>query len=464
MVGRNINWANASVAGESHETLYHWVHQGHDLPGLSDVHVGYAAQGTSIQQAAHDLGAAFNALLPYWRGRDAEAAARSVTLFAGQLHALGDKVTTQAHTMNDVHRATVTVQRQIQEPKTPSVGASLDGAAKGAGMGAPLGVPGMIAGGIAGGVADYNGQVAAAKAAEEQARRDYQAFLTATAGAASAAPALTELHPMEGGGSFDPPSASQVGAPNNNVSQSGGGTGPAGTATQYAGPSGVGSHVAAAQPGSGGHPASPPAATAAGGPQYAPTTGPQGRGVLPPGTQGAGTQGAGTQGAGTQGGGRADAGVRSGAAPYGPGHYGPGTGAGGGFGPTGTPAPGARAGGSGVGGGGGRGSGGFGPSGSRGAGGLDGSNRGSSGGPGRGPSGGGAPLSGESAASRGVGQADARSGAAPGAMAPGGAAQRGDDQEHRRPDYLVEDPEVWGAGVYVAPPVIGEDPDVYQQR
>jgi hypothetical protein len=49
-------------------------------------------------------------------------------------------------------------------------------------------------------------------------------------------------------------------------------------------------------------------------------------------------------------------------------------------------------------------------------------------------------------------------------MAPGGAAQRGDDQEHRRPDYLVEDPEVWGAGVYVAPPVIGEDPDVYQQR
>lgn len=458
MVGRNTNWADASVAGESHETLYHWVHQGHDLPGLSDVHVGYAAQGTSIQQAAHDLGAAFNALLPYWRGRDAEAAARSVTLFAGQLYALGDKVTGQAHTMNDVHRATVTVQRQIQEPKTPSVGASLDGAAKGAGMGAPLGVPGMIAGGIAGGVDDYNDQVAAAKAAEEQARRDYQAFLTATAGAASAAPALTELDPMQAGGRVAPPSASQVGAPNNSVSQSGGGSGPAGTATQYAGPSGVGSHVAAAQLGSGGHPASPPAAPAAGGPQYAPTTGPQGRGVLPPGTQGAGTQGYG----------RTDAGLRSGAAPYGSGPYGPGSGAGGGFGPTGTPAPGARAGGSagGRGGGyGGRGSGGFGPSGSRGAGGLDGSNRGSSGGSGRGPSGSGAPLAGEPAAPRAVGQLDARSGAVPGTMGPGGAAQRGeDDREHSRPDYLVEDPEVWGAGVYVAPPVIGEDPDVYQQR
>lgn len=452
MVGRNTSWTDASVAGESHETLYNWVHQGHDLPGLSDVHVSYAAQGTSIQQAAQDLGTAFNALLPYWRGRDAEAAARSVTQFAAQLHALGDKVAMQAHTMNDVHSATVTVQRQIREPKTPSVGASLDGAAKGAGMGAPFGVPGMIAGGIAGGVNDYNDQAAAAKAAEEQARRDYQAFLTATGSAASAAPALTELDPLEAGGSFVPPSASRVAAPDNSVGQSGGGTGPAGTATQYTGPSGVGSQVAAAQLGSGGPAASSPAAPMMVGPQYAPATGPQGGGVVAPGTQGAG---------------RADAGLRPGV-PYGSGPYGPGAGAGGGFGPAGTPAPGVRVGGAG-GYGGGRGSGSFGPSGSRSAGGLHGSSRGLSGsrGPsgGHGPSGTGGPLAGEPSAPRGVGQADARSGAVPATMGPGGVARSGEgDQEHRRPDYLVEDPEVWGVGVYVAPPVIGEDPDVYQQR
>jgi len=448
MVGRDTNWARASVAGESHETLYNWVHQGHDLPGLSDVHVGYATQGAQIQQAAQDLGTAFNALLPYWRGRDAEAAARSVTLFAGQLHMVGDDVARQAHTMNDVHRATVTVQRQIQKPTTPSVGASLDGAATGAGMGAPLGVPGMIAGGIVGGVSDYNDQVAAAKAAEEQARRDYQAFLTATGSAASSAPALAELHPMQGGGSFVPPSASQVAAPNNSVTQGGGGRGPSGTTTQYAGPSGVGSQVAAAQLGSGGPAPAQPATPMMAGPQYAPATGPRGGGALPAGTQG------------TQGGGQAVAGGH-----YGSGHYRPGTGAGGGFGPAGTPAPGARAGGSGggrTGGYGGRGSGGFGPSGSPSAGGLDGSSRGSS--AGRGPSGGGGPLAGEPAPSRAVGQSDARSGAVP-AMGPAGAARGGgDDQEHRRPDYLVEDPQVWGAGVYVAPPVIGEDPDVYQQR
>ncbi|MDQ3989020.1 MAG: hypothetical protein M3291_07465 [Actinomycetota bacterium] len=451
MVGRDTSWAGASVAGESHETLYNWVHQGHDLPGLSDVHVGYATQGTQIQQAAQDLGTAFNALLPYWRGRDAEAAARSVTRFAGQLHALGDEVTTQAHTMNDVHRATVTVQRQIQKPTTPSVGASLDGAAKGAGMGAPFGVPGMIAGGIAGGVSDYNDQVAAAKAAEEQARRDYQAFLIATGSAASSAPVLTELAPMTGGGSVAPPSASPVGAPNYGVGQSGGGAGPAGTATQYAGPSGVGSQVTGAQLASGGPAPSPPATATMAGPQYAPGTGPQGGGVLAPGTQG------------TRSGGRADAGLRPGL-PYGAGLHGPGTGAGGGFGPAGTPAPGVRAGGfrgTGGYGGGGRGPGNFGLSGSHSAGGLDGAGRDSSGG--RGPSGIGGPLAGEPA-SRLAGQSDARSGVVP-ATGPAGAARSGgDDQEHRRPDYLVGDPEVWGVGVYVAPPVIGEDPDVYQRR
>jgi hypothetical protein len=49
-------------------------------------------------------------------------------------------------------------------------------------------------------------------------------------------------------------------------------------------------------------------------------------------------------------------------------------------------------------------------------------------------------------------------------MGPGAGRSGEGDQEYLRPDYLVEDPEVWGAGVYVAPPVIGEDPDVYQQR
>ncbi|MDQ3887138.1 MAG: hypothetical protein M3308_09090 [Actinomycetota bacterium] len=64
-----------------------------------------------------------------------------------------------------------------------------------------------------------------------------------------------------------------------------------------------------------------------------------------------------------------------------------------------------------------------------------------------------------------AGQIDPRSGAIPGTMGPGGAMRPdGDDHEHKRPDYLIEDLEVWGAGVYVAPPVLGEDPDVYQQR
>lgn len=441
MAGRDTSWAGASVAGESHETLYNWVHQGHDLPGLSDVHFGYAAQGRNIQEAAHDLGAAFNALLPYWRGQDADAAAASVTRFAVDLYDMGGRVTAQAHTMSDVHGAAVTVQQQIKEPKTPSVGAAMDGAAKGAGIGAIGGVPGMIAGGIVGGVADYNDQVAAAKAEEEQARRDYQAFLAATGAAASGAPEVKPIAGIGDVGGFGAPSTTQVGAPRNDVSQgAGGGAGPAGTSTQYAGPSGVGSQVAAAQLGGGAHAASSPGGAPAGtGTQYAPTAGPQGSGAFSPGA------GTGTQGAG-------------GGAPFGPG-------AGGAFARSAGPAAGARAG-SARGSGGGRGSGGFGPTGSRGAGGLggvDGSGRGSAG-SGRGPSGfGGVPA--EESASRGAGPAGARGGAGSGMMGAGaGAGRREDDREHKRPDYLVEDPEVWGVGVYVAPPVIGEDPDVYQQR
>jgi len=444
MAGRDTSWAGASVAGESHETLYNWVHQGHDLPGLSDVHAGYAAQGRNIQEAAHDLGAAFNALLPYWRGQDADASARSVTRFAADLHKMGGQITEQAQTMTDVHRATVTVQQQITEPKTPSVGAALDGAAAGAGIGAIGGVPGMIAGAVVGGVADYNNQVAAAKAAEEQARRDYQAFLAATGAAASSAPEVEPPATFGGDAGFTAPPATQVGAPRNDVSQgAGGGTGPAGTSTQYAGPSGVGSQVAAAQLGGGAQAAPPPAGTpAATGTQYAPTTGAQGGGGFP----GEGTGGA-AGGAGTGGG-----------ASFRPG-------AGGAFGPSVGPGAGTRGGGSG-GYRGGRGSGGFGPSGSRGAGGLggaDGSGRGSAG-SGRGPSGfGGPPV--EEAVTRAAGPAGARGAVGAGMMGAGaGAGRREGDREHKRPDYLVEDPEVWGEGVYVAPPVIGEDPDVYQQR
>lgn len=437
MAGRDTSWAGASVAGESHETLYNWVHQGHDLPGLSEVHAGYAAQGRNIQESARDLGAAFNALLPYWRGQDADASARSVTRFAADLHKMGGQITEQAQTMTDVHRATVTVQQQITQPETPSVGAAMDGAAAGAGIGAIGGVPGMIAGGIVGGVADYNNQVAAAKAAEEQARRDYQAFLAATGATASSAPQVEPPDTFGGDAMFAAPSVTQVGAPRSDVSQgAGGGAGPAGTSTQYAGPSGVGSQVTAAQLGGGAQAApSPAGAPAATGTQYAPTTGPQGGGFPGGGTAAAGPAGSG------------------GGASFRPG-------AGGAFGP----AAGGRGGAGGYGGG--RGSGGFGPSGSRGAGGLggaDGSGRGSAG-SGRGPSGlGGVPV--EESASRAAGPAGARGGAGSGMMGAGaGAGRREGDREHKRPDYLVEDPEVWGAGVYVAPPVIGEDPDVYQQR
>jgi PPE family len=50
----------------------------------------------------------------------------------------------------------------------------------------------------------------------------------------------------------------------------------------------------------------------------------------------------------------------------------------------------------------------------------------------------------------------AGSGAGAGPM--GGGAQGEEDAEHKRPGYLVETEDVWGDGIRVAPPVIGERP------
>ncbi|WP_159447791.1 hypothetical protein [Streptoalloteichus hindustanus] len=45
------------------------------------------------------------------------------------------------------------------------------------------------------------------------------------------------------------------------------------------------------------------------------------------------------------------------------------------------------------------------------------------------------------------------------AGAPGaGAGRKEEDKEHQRPDYLLEDPDVYGDDRKVAPPVIGEFP------
>ncbi len=121
MAARETPWAGGDVSGESHRTIYNWVHSGHDLPGLSDVHLRYGAQGTEIQDAAGALGAALQGLAPFWHGRDAQAASESVTQFVSAMRELGAAVTEQAQTMGKVHAATVQVQQEVTEPVEPSV-------------------------------------------------------------------------------------------------------------------------------------------------------------------------------------------------------------------------------------------------------------------------------------------------------------------------------------------------------
>ena len=189
MAVRETPWAGADVSGESHHTIYNWVHTGHDLPGLSDVHLRYSAQGAEIQEAAGALGAALQGLAPFWHGRDAQAATESVTQFVSAMRELGTAVSEQAHTMGKVHAATVQVQQEVTEPVEPS---ALD-ALGGRGPGQPGGVPAMATEAITGGVEDLHAQQQAAAAAQEKARAAYRTFLAQTGDAAASAPPLPAL-------------------------------------------------------------------------------------------------------------------------------------------------------------------------------------------------------------------------------------------------------------------------------
>ncbi|MGH3367103.1 MAG: hypothetical protein ACRDOY_07865, partial [Nocardioidaceae bacterium] len=60
----------------------------------------------------------------------------------------------------------------------------------------------------------------------------------------------------------------------------------------------------------------------------------------------------------------------------------------------------------------------------------------------------------------GAGGAAGRGGVSgvPLAGAGAGRGQGGEDDEHRRPSYLIDTDDIFGDGRRVAPPVIGEDP------
>lgn len=47
---------------------------------------------------------------------------------------------------------------------------------------------------------------------------------------------------------------------------------------------------------------------------------------------------------------------------------------------------------------------------------------------------------------------------------PAGRGSSGEDKEHQRPHYLIEMNDIYGDDRKVAPPVIGEDPDVYRDK
>ncbi|HEX2297926.1 MAG TPA: hypothetical protein VHH34_05315 [Pseudonocardiaceae bacterium] len=65
------------------------------------------------------------------------------------------------------------------------------------------------------------------------------------------------------------------------------------------------------------------------------------------------------------------------------------------------------------------------------------------------------------AAAGAAGRGGAGASGVPLAGAGAGRGRGGEDDEHRRPSYLVDTDDIFGDGRKVAPPVIGEDPPEY---
>lgn len=443
MAVRETPWAGADVSGESHRTIYNWVHTGHDLPGLSDVHLRYSAQGTEIQEAAGALGAALQGLAPFWHGRDAQAASDSVTRFVSAMRALGGAVTEQAHTMGKVHAATVQVQQEITEPVESS---ALDGLG-GGGPGQPGGVPGMATKAITGGVEDLHAQQQAAAAAQEKARAAYRAFLAQTGEAAGSAPPLPSLPQAAVGATVAATVVGHIAGTGSGLARAGGehfagavgrsagagaGRGHRETGGALAAGSASGweagdTAAAADEPGSEHEPGSNLGLAAAAGGIGAGIG--FGAGALARGATSRGTRQATER--------RPAPGPRSGVSAT------PGLG-GGPSGGAGSGVAGSAAGFSGTGG-------------SAAAGGGAG---------GVGASGAGAGGAGYSGASAGAAGPAGSAGAAPGVVPPAAGAAGGaqGDVEHRRPQYLVEEPGLFGNETPVAPAVIGADVDEFDDE
>ena len=443
MAVRETPWAGADVSGESHHTIYNWVHMGHDLPGLSDVHLRYSAQGTEIQDAAGALGAALQGLAPFWHGRDAQAASESVTQFVSAMRELGAAVSEQAHTMGQVHAATVQVQQEVTEPVEPS---ALD-ALSGGGPGQPGGVPGMATKAITGGVEDLHAQQQAAAAAQEKARAAYRTCLAQTGGAAGSAPPLPLLPQAAVGATVAAAVVGHIAGTGPGVARAGGEhvAGAAGPTAGAGAGRGLGEAGDALAPGTAaGWEAGDPAATA----DRAGSEEDSGNNLglaAAAGSIGAGIGfGAGALARGATGGGTRPATERR-------------------------PAPGPRSGVSATPGLGGAQSGGAVSGGAGSAAGFSGTGGGAPAGGGTGGVGasgagpGGAGYPGTAAGAAGpAGSAGAAPGVVPPAAGAAGGAQG--DVEHRRPQYLVEEPGLFGNETAVAPPVIGADVDEFDDE